>query len=525
MLKPAVKRGRKQAPVTREGVWPVIAVTIALAILSASAVAWFQHRGYTLYYGDAEAHLNIARRIVDSRTPGYDQIGTVWLPLPHALMLPFVRDDALWRTGLAGAIPVAMCFVLAGGFLFAAARRVFHGAVAATVAVTVFALNPNLLYLQSTPMTEVVFFGALLAMLYFTVLFSDTKSEWAAAGAGLAAMAGTLTRYEGWFLLPFAAGYIFFAGGRRVRPAAIFSAIAAAGPLYWLAHNWYYFGSPLEFYNGQYSAKAIYQRALDAGMARYRGDHNLADAWLYFRSAAQLCAGTPLVWLGAAGVLAAIVKRAFWPLIFLALPPIFYVWSMYSSGTPIFVPQLWPHSYYNTRYGLAAMPLLALLAGALVALVPGGFRAVAGGILVLAAVSPWIMYPRAESWICWKESQVNSEARRAWTREVAGFLRAHYRGGGIATSFGDLAGVYREAGIPLRETLHDGNEPQWMAATQRPDLFLWEEWAVGTSDDRISAAVLKMERTRGLYECVKIVATKDAPVLQIYHRRYAALRQ
>ena len=44
---------------------------------------WCFERGYVLYYGDAEAHLNIARRIVDSRTPGPEQIGTVWLPLPH----------------------------------------------------------------------------------------------------------------------------------------------------------------------------------------------------------------------------------------------------------------------------------------------------------------------------------------------------------------------------------------------------------------------------------------------------------
>ena len=52
-----------------------------------------------LYYGDADAHLKIARRIVDSQTPGYEQIGTVWLPLLHLLMLPLVRVDACGATG------------------------------------------------------------------------------------------------------------------------------------------------------------------------------------------------------------------------------------------------------------------------------------------------------------------------------------------------------------------------------------------------------------------------------------------
>ena len=79
------------------------AALIVAAILCGAALAWFSAHGFTLYYGDATAHLNVARRVIDSRTPGYDQIGTVWLPLPHLLMLPFVGNEWLWRTGLAGA--------------------------------------------------------------------------------------------------------------------------------------------------------------------------------------------------------------------------------------------------------------------------------------------------------------------------------------------------------------------------------------------------------------------------------------
>ena len=39
-----------------------------------------------------ESHLNISRALIDSRTPGYDQLGTVWLPVLHLLCLPFVRS-------------------------------------------------------------------------------------------------------------------------------------------------------------------------------------------------------------------------------------------------------------------------------------------------------------------------------------------------------------------------------------------------------------------------------------------------
>src|SRR6266567_1983175 len=96
-----------------------------LAAISAAAVWCFYSHGWLLYFGDAEAHLNTARRLFDNQTPGYDQIGTVWLPLPHVLLLPFVRVDAWWRSGIAAAIPSAACFVLGGTFLFGAARRLF----------------------------------------------------------------------------------------------------------------------------------------------------------------------------------------------------------------------------------------------------------------------------------------------------------------------------------------------------------------------------------------------------------------
>jgi hypothetical protein len=104
----------------------------------AAAIAWFYRTGATLYFGDAEAHLDIARRIVDSRTPGWSQIGTTWLPLPHLLMIPLVRNDWLWQTGLAGAVTSGFCMAVAATFLFSAARRIFANTTAAIVAVAVF---------------------------------------------------------------------------------------------------------------------------------------------------------------------------------------------------------------------------------------------------------------------------------------------------------------------------------------------------------------------------------------------------
>ncbi len=275
-------------------------LALLLTAISVTAVLWCSSHGYTLYYGDAEAHLNIARRILDSRTPGLEQLGTVWLPLPHLLMLPFVTRDSWWHSGLAGAIPSAASFVIAGTFLFAAARRLYLSTAAGVAAALLFALNPNMLYLQSIPMTEALFAAALAALLWATIWFRATQSMWAVLAAAVASNAASLTRYEGWFLIPFVALY-FLITARRKSYALVFAALAALGPLAWLAHNQYYYSNALEFYGGEGSAKAIYAGELAAGGARYPGDHNWRLAIEYYFAAITLTQGWTLAILGSSG--------------------------------------------------------------------------------------------------------------------------------------------------------------------------------------------------------------------------------
>jgi hypothetical protein len=477
----------------------------SLFALSAIAVWYFFRHGYLQWYGDAEAHLNNARRLYDSLTPGYDQLGTPWLPLPHLALMPFTRVDGWWHSGIAAAFPAAVSFVAGGVFLFAAVRRIFESDAAAFAATALAALNPNLLYLQSTSMTEAYFFAELTALLYFMVRGAPEL-------AALATVAATLTRYEGWFLIPFAGAY--FLVTRRWRGIA-YLAIASLGPLYWLGHNWWLTGDPLAFYRGPYSPRAI-QRGLP-----YPGLHDLRIAWLYYRTAIQLCAGPALPLMALAGAVVALWRRAFWPLLVLSLPPLFYLWSMYSSGgTPIHVPGLWPHSYYNTRYGLAALPLLAFASAALVMAVPKRFRAALTVLVVIGGTVHWALQRGPENWITWAESRANSVGRRGWTVEAAGFLGPRYRtGAGILSSGGDdFFGIYRVAGIPLRETFSVDNGLPWDAAMQRPELYLWQQWAVAKRNDELDTALRRAAERGIVYRLEKTIQKKDEPVIEIYRR-------
>ncbi len=296
--------------------------------------------------------------------------------------------------------------------------------------------------------------------------------------------------------------------------AVLFSLLAGLGPLFVLAHHWWLTGDALAFYRGPYSPRAI------QGSADYPGKSDWRQAFLYYRTAAQLCAGACLPLLAVAGALGALYRRAFWPLLLLALPGIFFVWSMrFSGGTPIFIPLLPPFSYYNSRYGLAVMPLFALAAAGLVAVAPRPLRAVVAALAILAAVIPWIAHPSPSNWVTWEESRVNSVARREWTRQAADFLRPRYvRGSGILTGFGDLTGIYRTLAIPLRETFTPDNGLPFDAAVRRPELFLHEPWVVTMGGADAQSAVNRAARLGIVYSLEKTIIVKDAPVIEIYRR-------
>ena len=142
---------------------------LAAAAVIAGIVAWIVYfqAGLVLSHYDARAHLVVSRRVFDNITPGWQQIGAVWLPLPHLLQILPAQVDLLYRTGAgASAISIASFGVTA----YATARLIIAvtgSSIGAVVAVAMMALNPNLLYLQATPMTEPL----LLALSWLVVLW------------------------------------------------------------------------------------------------------------------------------------------------------------------------------------------------------------------------------------------------------------------------------------------------------------------------------------------------------------------
>ena len=107
----------------------------------AAIVYWQQ--GLTLSHYDAKGHLVVARRVLDSLTPGWLQLGAVWLPLPHLLNLLPVQVDAWYRTGASGiAISIASMALLAH-CTAQLILRLTGSRAGAVLAVLVIALEPQ----------------------------------------------------------------------------------------------------------------------------------------------------------------------------------------------------------------------------------------------------------------------------------------------------------------------------------------------------------------------------------------------
>src|SRR6202163_248844 len=134
-------------------------------LVSLFSFLYYLQQSDLLLYGDAVAHMNIARRVFDSQTPGLLQLGTVWLPLPHLLTIPFIFSDAMWRSGAGGAIPSMIAYVLGVVGIFRLVRGMLEADVRTKPAAGVgpwsatfaYGAIPNLVYMQATAMTESVY--------------------------------------------------------------------------------------------------------------------------------------------------------------------------------------------------------------------------------------------------------------------------------------------------------------------------------------------------------------------------------
>jgi hypothetical protein len=456
---------------------PLLAVATIAATVSVLSFLYFFSNGMTNVYGDGVAHVNIARKVVDSPDDSvwrrYIQIGSPWLPLQTILMLPLVANDWLWQTAVAGSVVSMLSFVIAAVSLYLLAREVFDGeegqwkTLLPLMSVVILLFNPSALYMQSTPMTETILMASLLTSAYLLQHWVSRQTTRRLLVAAIAITLGTLVRYEAWPVAALSIVIVLLASAgdwrEKTRNCAVFSAVVATGPIYWLWHNWAIYGDALEFLTGPNSARGIYlQNGAHDGWATIFIGHPLLD-FLIMAVAVAVAAGPFVLLLGFGGFAGLVVARRrnllkTAPAFLLTVPFLFEVFSVYRGEI-----QLFPLSAFglqNARYGLPHIVAVALLAPAAILFFKNSARrwaAVASCVMVVTQYG-YLISEGPSQLAMYQEgfrNGVNSRAAREHVK-VAAFLRANPPRRFILMHTGALGPVVSQAGLGFSGIIHEG---------------------------------------------------------------------
>lgn len=513
-------------PSAKTDYWLLAAISVLISIIA--TIFYFRH-GAILLYGDAVAHINIARRVFDSKTPGILQLGTVWLPLPHLLDIPFITSDWMWRTGLGASIPSMLAYI-AGSLGIFRLLRGYASRATAWIGALIYALNPNLIYMQTTAMTEVLY----LAFFIWTVVFlaefvrcTRDDAEYARKSLERCAVmlcGAMLVRYDGWFLAAAVGLAVLLVLGRS-RPLAVqvrrgfinFLLLAALTAGLWLAYNYGNFYNAFEFATGPYSTRAIVKQSHTSTMPTYPGENSPRAAALYFLKVGRLniSEGSLEYLLFSIAFVAALAVIYFshrhWPALLLWIPVPFYVLSIAWGSVPVYFPQWWPHSYYNVRYGLQMLPAVAALGALAFEFLAKLMPARIPGIVIVLAVAASYSSAWQKGPMCLREAEVNGSARMAFEEKLASELKKLPPEATLMMESGAHSGALQDAGIHLRRVLREGNHPAWTVGLSDPSHAA--DYVVAFQGDEVSLAVRVFPQ--GLRP-VAIVETPGQPKATIY---------
>jgi hypothetical protein len=500
--------------------WIVALVATAVSI---GALLVVSAQDGLLSYFDTTSHMAIARRVLDNSSGAVSlaQLGGVWLPLPHLLMLPFVWNDDLYCGGLAGSIPSMAAFVATCVYLYALVGDLTGSRVAAVVAALAFMANPNVLWMQSIPMTELLLSASIAATAFYVQRWVRTDRWGYLVAAGVAINVGCLTRYEAW---------VVFAGtlvailvvlvarrvgrGRAVDLLLAFGLLGGVSIALWLLWNQLIFDNALNWQTGDYAKPSLW-----IGDEAAIGDWGVAaKTYLY---AILDCCGPLLTALGGVGLVVALVRvrtrLAVLPtLASLALIP-FFVVALERGQRPLHVEQI-TGDLYNVRFALTLMIPLAVGLGVLVAAVPWRSRGVAAAVGVAAIAATAVLQLVGPGPVLAREPDgwLRSDAHAAQVDGAGAYLGAHYDGGRVLAAFFGSEYVLFSAHIDPGHGIDEGSFHEWRPALHDP-VGHQVAWIVMRADDPTDPVFATLNGAPTLSDDYRKVY--DADGYRIYRRR------
>lgn len=471
-----------------------ILFAIACIVAAISTFYCFNHNTI-LAYGDAESHINIAKRVTAGITPGLAQLGGVWLPLPHVLMIPFVLFDPLWKTGIAGSIVGGISFAVSAVFLYKLASFLFHSRGAGVVAFLIFVTNPNLLYIQSTPLSEcplVAFF--ILSSYYFFRFLYQEKNMLYLIFAAFFGLCASLCRYDGWFLVGFESIILFLYylpqkknWSRMEGKLVLFGTLAFFGISLWFLWDFLILGDAFYFTNSPFSAKSQQQGWLARGeLPTYN------NPWLSFLYYFVTSFHNIGIWITIVALLGLLVfllrkqKAKFFIVILMLVPFIFYWSTLYMGQSIIYIPDLTPTYFqwrlFNVRYGIMMIPFAALFFAYLFSKVNFVAKSL---LLIVFCAQLFIFQTGMEKVITLDDGLQGLSAQKKIDADI--WMQQHYTGGYVLLD--DYARTLSiiKSDLPINKVIYVGNKIYWKESLETPQKYA--TWVVIQKHDAIWNAV------------------------------------
>lgn len=496
----------------------ICAFTILTSILS---FIYFYQTNLHLMYGDAQSRLNISRKIIDNLTPGLAQLGDIWLPLPQFLMLTTIWSKYLWHTGISGYIMSGSAFIFTVILLYKLGLLLFRRPMAGLV-MALFALtNINMLYIQTTAMSESFFIFTITGTIYYFAKWAlDTKIRYLIYCA-LFISAATLTRYEGFFLLPICsvlvAVFIFYKTHNYSKTegyTVLFTTLAGFGLAIWLGYSWVIFGDPLywaKIYKGEKSIISTdippIKVITDEG-ATIEQKGRLSDAlYDYYKSLLHMNGLITGIFATFAIIIFLIYfmlsekdnrKSLILALMILSIAPfLFIVYTIFKGNIPLSVPPITLaslltkdtnfRSEYNIRYGLAMIPLIALSL-ATIGYVNKKFYYYS--ILIIFLQLYTTFYTPYYTIYSLPNKLARSDV--PGTNKASQWLKENYDGGLILISALKHDPVMFYLNIDYKNFIHEGAGDYWLESRSNPQKYAtWIFMVNVKSDSQLSDSVTK----------------------------------
>ncbi len=505
-------------------------IIFVLTTLSTFLFLYFYLNGLGLAYNDARSHLDIGRRVVEGLKPGVAQLGSVWLPLPHILMIPTIWIDVFWHSGLSGALVSMVSFVSMGVIIYLFLKNLGVGLLGRFFGIIVFVANLNVLYLQSTAMTELLLMATMTAGCYYLLLWAKKEEALYLIKSAFFIMLSTLTRYDGWFLFLFAALLVAikvlvkhglkesFGQMRKVYQETegkiiLFSTLAGFGIALWFLWNLMIFKDPLYFVFGPFSARAQQSQLEVAGELPTK--YNIVLSTILYLYALIYNSYAFTVILGFFGLITlwfSKIKSEIKIASMALLASLFFnILALFFGHSVLFIQGISGNTWFNVRYGIMVIPAISIFTGFLV----DRSRSLRWTLIGLFAFTTFFAFTSGDS-VAIDDARVGSSQKNV--TEVSGWLskNAKDREGFILISAASHDAIIFSSGLPMKKFIHEGTGAYWESATTAPDR--WARWIVMRTHDDNDLTWKFVSRSEGFKKYILVDSYPFADIYELDER-------